>query len=326
MRVAGCSLPLVIAAVATCAWLDVPLAAAADRYALIVAGAPGAEDLAVQQKGWARRLAGELTGRLGVDGSRVTVLVGGDGPAGTRATRENVRAAIERVRQRASPDDLFAIVLIGHGTFDGVSAKFNLVGPDLDASDWASLLEPVRARVVLVNTTAASAPFLGRLAGPRRVIVTATSNAAQRFDTVFAEPFTAAFAEADADLDKDGRVSIWEAFAFASARVKRYYDQRGQLATERAVLDDTGDGVGKEAGEVGPDGSVASRLFLDAGPEVGRAASPAVSELLARRQRLLDDLDELKRKRSFMPAEDYDRELERLLVEIARLSRAIRQS
>ena len=50
-----------------------------------------------------------------------------------------------------------------------------------------------------------------------------------------------------ADSDKDGRISLWEAFAYASTLVKQYYEQRGQLSTERPVLDDTGDGVGKEA-------------------------------------------------------------------------------
>ncbi len=91
------------------------------------------------------------------------------------------------------------------------------------------------------------------------------------------------------------------------------------------MLDDTGDGVGKEAGDVGPDGTVASRTFLDAGPAVARAGNPALSELLSRRERLLADLDELKRKRSFMPEGDYASELERLLVDIARISQQIRR-
>ena len=151
-------------------------------------------------------------------------------------------------------------MLIGHGTFDGVDAKFNLVGPDLESADWAALLRPLPGRLVVVNTTSASFPFLERLAGPRRVVITATDSAAQRFDTVFPEYFIRALTDAAADIDKNGRISIWEAFAAASGHVRRHYQQRGQLSTERALLDDNGDGVGKEVG-----GSRRGRLATRAG-------------------------------------------------------------
>ncbi len=164
-----------------------------------------------------------------------------------------------------------------------------------------------------------------RSPGDRRVVITATATAAQKYDTVFPEYFIGAFVEPAADLDKDNRVSIWEAFAHASTGVKRHYEQRGQLATERPVLDDNGDGQGKEAGESGPDGAVASRLFLDAGPELASSTDPAVSELIARRDRLESELNEVKRKKGFMPPDDYRSELERVLVELSRVSRALRQ-
>ena len=95
---------------------------------------------------------------------------------------------------------------------------------------------------------AASFPFLEHLAGPQRIVITATDSVAQRFDTVFPEYFVRALTDPAADLDKNGRVSVWEAFAAASMGVRRYYTQRGQLATERALIDDNGDGVGREAG------------------------------------------------------------------------------
>ena len=110
-----------------------------------------------------------------------------------------------------------------------------------------ALFDGLPGRVVVVNTSPASFPFLERLAGPRRIVITATDSAAQRFDTVFPEYFIKAFAEDAADLDKNGRVSIWEAFAAAADGVRRHYQQRGQLATERPLLDDNGDGVGHEA-------------------------------------------------------------------------------
>ena len=103
------------------------------------------------------------------------------------ATADNVRKAVNGVRQKMTRDDLFIIVLIGHGTFDGVDAKFNLVGRDLESAEWAALLRPLPGRVVVVNTTAGSFPFIERLAGPKRIVISATDSVAQRFDTVFPE-------------------------------------------------------------------------------------------------------------------------------------------
>ena len=106
-------------------------------------------------------------------------------------------------------DDQLLVLLIGHGTsLDGDEAKFNLVGPDLSATEWADLLKPIAGRVVFVNTTGASFPFLRKLAGRNRVVLTATDAAAQQFETVFPEFFVKAFDDPAADLDKNNRVSI----------------------------------------------------------------------------------------------------------------------
>lgn len=240
------------------------------------------------------------------------------------ATRDNVRATLTKLAQDMKREDVALIVLFGHSTFDGVDAKFNLVGPDLEATEWERLVNALPGRVVFVNTTAASAPFMKRLASAGRVVITATDNPAQRYQTVFPEFFSQAFDAAEVDLDKDNRISIWEAFAYASAQVKQYYRQRGQLSVERPVLDDTGDGVGKESGESGPDGSIASRTFLDSSDDPGAGTGPALSELINRRNSLEADFDDLKRKRSFMPAGDYEKQRDQLLIEIARISSGIR--
>jgi hypothetical protein len=240
------------------------------------------------------------------------------------STRDNVRATLTKLAQDMKRDDVAVIVLFGHSTFDGVDAKFNLVGPDLEATEWERLVNALPGRVVFVNTTAASAPFMKRLASNGRVVITATDNPAQRYQTVFPEFFSQAFQAAEVDLDKDNRVSIWEAFAYASSQVKHYYRQRGQLSVERPVLDDTGDGVGKESGEPGPDGSIASRTFLDNSDDPGTGTGPALSELINRRNTLEADFDDLKRKRTFMPAGDYEKQRDTLLIAIARISHEIR--
>ena len=45
------------------------------------------------------------------------------------------------MRKQLTREDLLLIVLLGHGTYDGDVAKFNLVGPDLTAADWAGTAE-----------------------------------------------------------------------------------------------------------------------------------------------------------------------------------------
>jgi hypothetical protein len=240
------------------------------------------------------------------------------------SSRDQVRSAFARLAPVMEKEDLLLVVLIGHATFDGVDAKFNLVGPDLEAADWKALVAPLRGRVVFVNTAAASAPFLSRLAGDRRIVITATDSGVQRYETVFPRFFVEAFGEEETDLDKDARISVWEAFARASLGVRQHYRQRGQLTVERPVLDDTGDGVGKDAGATGPDGSIASRTFFDDADDPARAGGPALSELVARRNALEAELDELKKRKDFMRPNEYEKRRDEVIIEIARVSRRIR--
>jgi hypothetical protein len=299
------------------------LAHAEERFVLIVSGAAGEDEYAAKFSAWTTDLANTLTHRFNLESSRVVVLTDSDDEK-VASTAANVRRALGGFARALKRDDVLMVVLIGHGTFDGIDAKFNLVGPDLEAGEWAALLDPLAGRVVLVNTTAASFPFLERLAGPRRVVITATDSPAQRYQTVFPEYFIKAFADDAADLDKNGRVSIWEAFAAATAGVRRHYQQRGQLSTERALLDDTGDGIGGEAGTPGDNGSLASRIYLDA-PRPGAAPTDeALLRLLQRKAVLEMEVEDLKIRKAFLPAAEYAAEFERLMIELARVSREVR--
>jgi hypothetical protein len=221
-------------------------------------------------------------------------------------------------------EDLLLIVLIGHGTADGIDAKFNLVGADLESAQWAELLAGLPGRVVVVNSTSASFPFMERLAGERRIVITATDSAAQRFDTVFPQYFVKAFQGDAADIDKNQRVSIWEAFAAATADVRRHYQRLGQLPTERALLDDNGDGVGREAAGTGGDGAAASLVYLDDPLPGAPPTDVALLKLLQKRAAIEAALDELNVRRSFLKPAEYQQEFERLMVELARVNRDIR--
>jgi hypothetical protein len=296
---------------------------AQERFALIVSGATGGPTYARQYKQWCDTLSQTLAETMKFDASRVTVLAEGEDPA-SASTAANVRRAINTVRDTMSRNDLFLIVLIGHGTSDGPDAKFNLVGPDLEAAEWGSLVKAIPGRLVLVNTTGGSFPFIERLAGPRRVIITATNSSVQKYDTVFPDYFIRALTGDESDIDKNGRVSILEAFNGASSAVRRHYQQRGQLSTEHAVIDDNGDGVGREAASQGEDGSLASRTYLDVAAPDAAPTDEVLLQLLQQRATLEAEIEELRIKRAFMQQAEYAKEFERLMIAVARVSRDIR--
>jgi hypothetical protein len=228
------------------------------------------------------------------------------------------------LRRRLTADDTLIVVLLGHGTFDGSDAKFNLVGPDLTAGNWKAMLETLPGRLVVVNTTASSFPFLEELSSKGRIVITATDSAQQRFATVFPDYFIKALSDLSSDYDKNGRMSVWEAFAAASAGVKQYYEQRGQLSTERPLLDDDGDRVGREADSPGMDGTLSRSVHLD--PEPGTASGDAALAALERQRASLEaQLDDLKSRRDAMPEAEYQAALEKILVQLARVAQQIRQ-
>jgi hypothetical protein len=310
---------------------------AADRYALVVSGALGAAEDGPKFNAWRSAFVSLLRDTYGYPADRVIVLADQEGDRVARATRENVRAALADLRRRAGKDDVVVVLLMGHGTgVDPEDAKFNLVGPDLSAREWAALVKPIAARVVFINTTAGSYPFLQAVAGPERIVLTATDSPAQQFDTVFPELFVKAFQEEGADADKNGRVSLWEAFTFAGAGVRGWFEQRGRLATERPVLDDTGDGVGRESEEKpatagghpsrpsGVDGTLARVTYIQPEAPVAQTGDAELTQLLTRRAQAESELELLRARKDAMTAEEYETALEKALLELARVDRLIR--
>jgi hypothetical protein len=301
---------------------------AGDRYALVVTGASGGEAYQQKYDRWRGTFLATLRDRFGYAQDHLLVLAENESEGVHKATRANVQRVLTDLRRRLTKDDQLLVMLIGHGTTvdmsGGEDAKFNLVGPDLSASEWADLLRPIPGRLVFVNGTGASFPFLHKLAGRNRVVLTATDSAAQQFETVFPEYFIDAFGDAAADLDKNGRVSMWEAFSYASAAVRQWFEQKGQLPTERPLLDDTGAGVGREASSPGTDGAVAGVTYLEPEPAAALAGDTALGALQKRLAELETALEELKAKKAAMPPDQYDAELEKLVLEIARVSAQIR--
>jgi hypothetical protein len=300
-------------------------ASAGERYALVVTGASGGDQYARKYDTWRVSFVDTLQRKFSYQRDHILVLAETESEGVQKATRENVVRALGDLRKRLTKDDQLLVLLIGHGSsVDGDEAKFNLVGPDLNASEWADLLRPIPGRLVFVNTSSASFPFLRRVAGKGRVVLTATDSSAQQFETVFPDFFLKAFDDDSADFDKNGRVSIWEAFTYASAGVAQFFQQKGQLATERPLLDDTGAGIGREAEAPGADGAIARITYLEPEAPVALPADTGLAVLVKRRAELEQQVEDLKARKDTIPPDQYDAELERLLIEIARLSVQIR--
>jgi hypothetical protein len=313
----------IAAALATLVLLPVS-AAAETRWAVIVSGASGGEKYAEQMRDWREGLRSAMVDRYGFKAEHVRLLVDESVATGEKGSAENVRKLFAEIKKGGTKDDFVLVVLLGHGTYDGDIAKFNLVGPDMTAKDWTDMLAGVQGRMAVVNTTEASYPFLESLTAKGRVVITATDSAAQKYATVFPDYFVKAIREASTDLDKNGRTSLFEVFAATSAAVKQHYEQKGQLATERAVLDDNGDGKGREATAEGPDGGVARISYLDA-ENAAEAASPELAALAKRRRTLEMQAEEHKQLKGVMPDAEWNAQFEKLMLELAQVSAEIRK-
>jgi hypothetical protein len=302
-------------------------AAAGDRFAVVITGASGGDAYAAKYAAIRTKFTATLRDTFGYKSDHLFVLAEHEERNVQKATREDVQSVFAGLRKRMTKDDQLLVLLVGHGALadgSGEEAKFNLVGPDLTASEWSDLLRSIPGRLVFIDTTGGSFPFLHKLAWRGRVVLTATDSAAQQFETVFPEYFVKAFDDDAADTDKSGRVSIWEAFQYASAAVRQWYEQKGELPTERPLIDDTGAGVGREAQAPGVDGTLARITFLEPEPAVELPADAALAVLVKRRAALELALEELKARKETLPPDQYATELETLLTELARVSLQIK--
>ncbi|MCB1237775.1 MAG: hypothetical protein KDM91_22105 [Verrucomicrobiae bacterium] len=249
------------------------------------------------------------------------------------AVRDALKAFIDAEKSR--PKDQGGplwLVLIGHGSFDGREAKFNVAGPDFTDRELGEWLKGFPRGLAVINTASASGSFLTALSGPDRVVVTATKSPNEVFYARFGEFFSRAIGgEARADLDNDEQVSLLEAFLYSAEQVDQYYRKEGRLATEHALIDDNGDGLGTR-----PDWFEGVRAVKvakqDAKPDGERALQwalvPSALEAMLtaaqreRRDALELEIRDLTRKRESMGEPDYYAELEKRLVEIARIYEA----
>ena len=289
---------------------------------LIVVGAPGTAEYGAEFRRWASLW------RTAAEKATAEYVAIGEGAEGSPGDRDRLRAALAE-RASASLEPLW-IVLIGHGTFDGREAKFNLRGPDVTDAELLDWLKPINRPVAVLNCTSASGPFLSRLSAPNRVVVTATRSGDEQNFARFGQYLAESVADPHADLDKDGQVSLLEAFLVASSRVAEFYRTRSRLATEHPLIDDNGDRLGtpadwfrgvhatkraKNGAEL--DGVLAHQLHLILNDRE-RRMSP---ELRRRRDQLERSAAALRSKKGQIPEDEYYAQLETIMTDLARLYR-----
>ncbi|HYV98171.1 MAG TPA: hypothetical protein VE967_11995 [Gemmatimonadaceae bacterium] len=224
-----------------------------------------------------------------------------------KATKEEVAKAFTTLAQRVSPGDMLFVFLVGHGSGEGKDSRVNLPGPDPTAADYAAWLDLfTKQSIVFVNASSASGDFIQVLSKPGRVVVTATKTAMERNESVFFRYFTKGLSSKEADADKDGRISVLEAFQYAKQETAREYETEKKILTEHAVVSDS------LLAQTVAFGSAAA------------SADPRVIALVAERRALEDSLAALRGRKAQMDSTAYADALEKLLIAIAEKTQAIK--
>ncbi len=292
----------------------VALPAHAGIYYVTVAGLGGEPDY--EQRFTA--MANDLDKLLKASGGQAHVFT----LSGAQATRGQMTQTLAEVAQQAKPEDDFVLILIGHGSFDGVEYKFNLVGPDISGAELASLCDRIASRrQLIVNTTSSSGGAIGALEKPGRAVIAATKTGTEKNATVFARYWVEALHDPTADIDKNDAISALEAFEYADRKTAAFYDSQKRLATEHAVFEDTGKGqpVRAAAAETGEGHFLSVFTLLRVGAAQRAANDPAKRDLLAKKEELEQKIDMLKYQKAAMDEQDYKKQLTDTLIELARV-------
>jgi hypothetical protein len=292
------------------------VSAPAATFYITMSGLGGEPDYEQRFKMWADDIDSSLK-KAGGDANVITMIA---------PTREQIRAKMAEVARQARPDDAVVLMLIGHGTFDGVEYKFNIPGPDITGAELASLLDKIPAtRQLVVDMTSSSGGAMNVLQKKNRIVITATKSGTEKNATVFARYWAEALRDPAADSDKNESVSALEAFHFAERKTTEFFDSQKRLATEHAVLEDTGKGDGERnpSPENGEGKLAAAFPVVRLGANAAAARNPEKRPLLDKKEELEQAIDKLKYDKAAMPEQEYKRQLTQLLLELAKTQEAL---
>jgi hypothetical protein len=285
----------------------------ATTYYVTVAGLGGEQEFQQRFEGWAKEIDGLVKAQ---SGAQVRTLYGVD------ATRAKLESTLRAIAAEAKHDDALVFMLIGHGTFDGTDYKFNLPGPDVTASQLSELLDRIpAARQLVVNMTSCSGSSLKTLRHPGRVVVTATKTGTERNATIFARYWVEALRDPAADSDKNETVSALEAYKYAEQKTAQFYESQKRLATEHALLEDTGngDGVRQPSPQNGEGLAAAQFALVRMSAAQNSSKDPAKLTLLKQRESLEAKIDQLKYEKASLSEEEYKKQLRDLVTQLAKV-------
>jgi len=296
--------------------LTLPVSSLADSSALILSGTPGDTERAEKFAKWTESTRKALVEKFGFAPDRVIAL------SEKKTTKAEIEKAFAQLKTQLKPLDTFFLFFIGHGSYD-TDYKFNILGPDLTGADYSKLVSTLPAgRVVIVNSTSASGGSIEALAGKNRVIVTATKSGREGNETIFYEHFLAGLENVGADEDKDKKVSIWEAFKYATESVERFYKEQGRMATEHPQLSDNGaDMIDTKVKEP----PTLARLTTFQVDRPITVADPKLQALLNEKKEIEQKIEALRIDKAALPEADYDKQMEDLLIQLALKNQQIKE-
>jgi hypothetical protein len=240
--------------------------------------------------------------------------------SGPQATATRFRDTMNAVARDAKVDDDFTLILIGHGSFDGAEYKFNLVGPDITATEIAAMCDHIASRrQLVVDTTSASGGALQVLERTGRAVIAATKSGTEKNATIFSRYWVESLQDAAADTDKSDSISALEAFTYASKKTAAFYDSQKRLATEHAVFNDVGTGAPVREPGNGQGELMSSFTLLRLGTSQQAANDPGKRALLDKKDQLDQKIDTLKYQKAAMDPEDYKKQLREALLELAKV-------
>ena len=299
----------------------------AQKHVLIITGAAASQEIRRRFWQWSASLHDILSRDYGYNQDSITLLFD-DGAVGSESDfridgssrREDIESTIGLLSSQLNAGDQLSIVMIGHGSSTDDSAKFNIVGPDITGVEFAALLQTFNQQdLVIINTISAGYEFSRSLSARGRVVLSATRSRAERYDPMFAQYLIDALDSRAGDRDKNERISVLEAYIFASQSVLTWYSDQGRLPTERAVLDDNGDGVfSLEPGSGIGDGALAEIAYFDLSRATETKQSAEAQRLHTEMQNLERSIFLLRGQKANYLEEDYWQQLETLLIELAR--------
>jgi hypothetical protein len=309
---------------------------ATQKYVVILGGAAAGKEYSHRFREWTLRFYDTLTTDYGYRSERIILLLGHGDPDEPRISgpcrRETIQDRVKALKEALQPGDQVFFFLVGHGTSDEEEAKFVIVGPDITAEAFADLLRVFSEQdIIVVNTTSMSYPFCTELSAPGRVIISSTRSRVEQYDTIFSKYFIEALEKHRGDRDKNRRVSIWEAFQYARKSVEKWYTDQDRLPTEHPTLDDNGDGLlSLNPDPAKNDGRLAQIAYLDSLSASSLAGIPegtpsrAIRELTIKMHGIERSILLLRNRKADMRQEEYKRQMESLLIELARTNRKVK--